>query len=90
MNWKATAEKLGWQVVAEQRGGLSDGNWIWDFVPTLDGLGPSGGNAHCSERSEDGSKEQEYVDVTSFVPKATLNTRAIINLITKQAKQYMA
>jgi glutamate carboxypeptidase len=48
---------------------------------TLDGLGPSGENAHCSERSEDGSKEQEYVLASSFVPKAVLNTVAIIGLI---------
>ncbi len=83
--WEQAAEDLGWQTMAEQRGGLSDGNWIWDFIPTIDGLGPSGGNAHCSERSEDGSKEQEFVDVTSFVPKAILNTTAIVNLLTKQA-----
>ncbi len=43
--------------------GLSDGNLIWDVVPTLDGLGPSGDNDHCSERSADGSKLPEYVDV---------------------------
>jgi glutamate carboxypeptidase len=50
-------------------------------VPTLDGLGPWGENDHCSERSADGSKLPEYVEVSSFVPnKAALNTVAILKL----------
>ena len=61
-------------VNCEERGGLSDGNLIWDAVPTLDGLGPWGDNDHCSERSPDGSKLPEFVEVSSFVPKAVLNT----------------
>jgi glutamate carboxypeptidase len=65
----------------EERGGLSDGNLIWDNVPTLDGLGPWGDNDHCSERSADGSKLPEYVEVSSFVPKAALNTVAILKLL---------
>ncbi len=79
--WQSVGAALGLDIVSENRGGLSDGNFIWDFVPTLDGLGPSGSNAHCSERSEDGSKDQEYVSVSSFVPKATLNTLAVATLI---------
>lgn len=59
-------------VVSERRGGLSDANYLAHLGPTLDGLGPSGGQAHCSERSADGSKIQEYVEVASFVPKAAL------------------
>jgi len=79
--WSDSANDLGWEVVSQERGGLSDGNQVWDHVPTLDGLGPAGGNAHCSERNEDRSKEQEYVRISSFIPKAILNTRAIIDLI---------
>lgn len=79
--WQAAAESLGLRVEPERRGGLSDGNHIWRQIPTLDGLGPSGGNAHCSERSEDGSKDQEYVLVSSFIPKAVLNTVALLNLL---------
>jgi glutamate carboxypeptidase len=59
---------------------LSDGNGIWDAVPTLDGLGPWGDNDHCSERSADGSKLPEYVEISSFVPKALLNVAAIVRL----------
>jgi glutamate carboxypeptidase len=79
--WQETAASLGWQTVPEARGGLSDGNFTWNHFPTLDGLGPAGDNAHCSECSPDGSKDQEYVQVTSFVPKAVLNTLAILNLL---------
>ncbi|HMQ56322.1 MAG TPA: hypothetical protein PKD98_29850, partial [Anaerolineae bacterium] len=79
--WQEAAESLGLRVEPERRGGLSDGNHIWRQIPTLDGLGPAGGNAHCSERSADGSKDQEYVLVSSFVPKALLNIVAILRLI---------
>jgi glutamate carboxypeptidase len=81
--WQETAASLNYQTEPEARGGLSDGNHTWAAVPTLDGLGPAGGNAHCSERSPDGSKDQEYVHVPSFVPKALLNTLAILRLLEK-------
>lgn len=79
--WQETGRSLGMSVESEERGGLSDGNFVWDAVPTLDGLGPWGDHGHCSERSADGSKEPEYVDVTSFVPKALVNCEAILQLI---------
>jgi glutamate carboxypeptidase len=79
--WQETGRALGIEVVPEERGGLSDGNFFWDAIPSLDGLGASGGNAHCSERSADGSKDQEFVSRDSFVPKALLNTMALIRLL---------
>lgn len=80
--WNAAAVELGMGAVALQaRGGLSDGNWLWDLLPTLDGLGPEGDNAHSSERSADGSKDQEYALASSFAPKALLNVNAITRLI---------
>jgi len=78
--WEGVARTLKMRLAQEARGGLSDGNFLWDRVPTLDGLGPAGNNAHCSERSPDGSKDQEYVLQGSFVPKALLNTLAILRL----------
>jgi glutamate carboxypeptidase len=72
---------LGFEVAREERAGLSDGNYLWRAVPTLDGLGPMGDHAHCSETSADGSKDQEYVEVTSFVPKAALNVQALVLLL---------
>ncbi len=76
--WSRAATELGWTAVAEQRGGLSDANYLHPIGPTLDGLGPSGGSAHCSERSADGTKVPEYVETGSIVPKAVLNTVAIL------------
>jgi glutamate carboxypeptidase len=79
--WIDSARELGTSVVGEERGGLSDGNSFWDTVPTLDGLGPWGDNDHCSERSPDGSKLPEFVESSSFVPKAMLNTVSILKLL---------
>jgi glutamate carboxypeptidase len=79
--WQETAAELGYNAVAEERAGLSDGNYIWNTLPVLDGLGPAGGNAHCSQRSEDGSKDQEYVLSSSLIPKAHLNTMAVLKLV---------
>lgn len=79
--WQTAAAEIGARIVPEERGGLSDGNYFWDEIPTLDGLGVSGANAHCSERSEDGSKDQEFCEVSSFVPKAVLNVTAVLKLL---------
>lgn len=78
--WQEAGELVGLEVVPEERGGLSDGNYFWDAIPTLDGLGASGGNAHCSERSDDGLKDQEYVQPGSLIPKALLNSIALLRL----------
>jgi glutamate carboxypeptidase len=79
-HWANASADLNFPVSFQERGGLSDGNHIWDAVPTLDGLGPWGDNDHCSERSPDGSKLPEYVEISSFVPKALLNVTAILKL----------
>jgi glutamate carboxypeptidase len=79
--WQETAVNLGLSAAMQERGGLSDGNHSWFAVPTLDGLGPSGGNAHCSERSDDGRKDQEYVLVSSFMPKTIWNVLSIVRLV---------
>ena len=79
--WRRAGEGGGFRFAPEERGGLSDGNPLWDAVPTLDGLGPWGDNDHCSERSVDGSKLPEFVEVSSFVPKAVVNTLATARLI---------
>jgi glutamate carboxypeptidase len=84
--WKKAGDELAMPVNLQERGGLSDGNLIWDAVPTLDGLGPWGDNDHCSERSADGTKVPEYVEVSSFVPKALLNTLAILKLVGEEKR----
>lgn len=79
--WREAGQTLGIEVATEERGGLSDGNVLWDLFPTLDGLGPRGDNCHCSEHTADGRKQQEWVDATSFVPKAVLNATALLRLL---------
>jgi len=83
--WKETGATLDMQIIPEERGGLSDGNLLWQRFPVLDGLGPSGTNAHCSERSPDKSKDQEYALLPSFVPKAILNLYSILRLLNRPA-----
>ncbi|HEY0456863.1 MAG TPA: M20/M25/M40 family metallo-hydrolase [Verrucomicrobiae bacterium] len=83
--FQEAGRSIGQIVVPQRRGGLSDGNLICQAVPTLDGLGPWGENDHCSERSEDGTKDQEYVEVGTFVPKAVLNVMAIAEMWRRSA-----
>lgn len=80
-HWAAAAGDLPMKLNSVPRGGLSDANYLCNLGPTLDGLGPSGANAHCSERSADGSKLPEYVEVDSFVPKTALNVLALLRLL---------
>jgi glutamate carboxypeptidase len=81
--WREAGVELGIAVGSEARGGLSDGNLLWDSVPTLDGLGPWGDNDHCSERSSDGSKLPEFVEMSTFVSKAMLNISGILRLASR-------
>jgi glutamate carboxypeptidase len=78
--WMQTAHMLRLPLRAEPRGGLSDGNYLSRFVPTLDGLGPFGLNGHSSERNPDGSKLPEYVVVSSFLEMGAVNVAAIREL----------
>lgn len=78
--WRDAASELGLGALSVPRGGLSDANYLSHLGPTLDGLGPAGANAHCSERSADGSKVPEFVETDSFVPKAAMNVLAITRL----------
>jgi glutamate carboxypeptidase len=80
-HWKAAAAQMGLTAISVPRGGLSDANHLWQLGPTLDGLGPWGGNAHCSERSADGSKLPEYLETASLVPKAVMNVLALESLL---------
>ncbi len=68
-------------------GGLSDSNYHFHHLPCVDGLGPAGGSAHCSERSDDGTKTQEFINKKAIVPKMAINTLAIIELIKNSNKR---
>jgi glutamate carboxypeptidase len=61
---QAIAERLGFSVNDTSTGGASDANTTSGMgVPTLDGLGPIGGNDHSPA---------EYLDVDSIVPRTTM------------------
>lgn len=82
--WEAAAAAFGEKVRAVPRGGLSDANHLAGLGPVLDGLGPSGGNAHCSERSADGAKVPEYITTETIVLKAAMNALALSHLIAQK------
>jgi len=79
--WEDAAKSLNFNVEKESRGGLSDGNLLWDKFPTIDGLGPSGGNSHCSQRDPVRGIDQEYILKSSIVPKAIINIKGILDKI---------
>ena len=61
---QVVATRLGFDVKDTATGGASDANTTSGMgVPSLDGLGPIGGNDHAPA---------EYLDVDSIVPRTTL------------------
>src|SRR5204863_5724049 len=61
---KEIAGELGFSVADTATGGASDANTTSGLgVPTLDGLGPIGGDAHAPG---------EWLDLASVVPRVTL------------------
>jgi glutamate carboxypeptidase len=58
------AAEMGLQIESIATGGCSDGNYTSaQGVPTIDGMGPVGANAH---------RQDEYVEVGSIVPQIRL------------------
>jgi glutamate carboxypeptidase len=61
---KTVAGEIGFPVTPQSAGGGSDGNFTGAMgIPTLDGLGVMGRNAHTLD---------EHIDVSSLVPRARL------------------
>ncbi|MFL5675442.1 MAG: M20 family metallopeptidase [Chloroflexota bacterium] len=61
---RSVAEALGFEVADTSTGGASDANTTSGLgIPSLDGLGPIGGNDHAPA---------EYLDLDSVVPRTTL------------------
>jgi glutamate carboxypeptidase len=59
------AKGLGFELVAESKGGVSDANLLMDMrIPTLDSLGPVGGGMHDLKR--------EYLSVDSIPVRGAL------------------
>lgn len=67
--WQAAARVLGFELEAKPTGGGSDGNLTAGVgAPTLDGLGPVGGNLHSSD---------EWASYPSLAERAALTALAI-------------
>jgi glutamate carboxypeptidase len=76
--WQAAGQIMGIQVDRYERGGLSDGNYLAaQGMPTLDGLGPDGGNLHSSRNAPEAGLEPEYIRIDTFAEKTLLNALAI-------------
>ncbi len=68
---KKAARESGFEVEDVLTGGGSDGNYTAALgTPTLDALGPVGGKAH--------NAAEEYLDLDSVVPRATMLTQLIV------------
>lgn len=85
--WRKAAASCGLDVGVSSRGGLSDANYLGEHYPTLDGLGPRGGNAHTVEKTADGFSITEYVEPDSFLTKGLVNFLALHLLLGDQAPQ---
>ena len=80
--WKEAGRLLNIDVSMDCKAGLSDGNFLWNLVPTIDGLGPSGDNTHSSQMVFGNTSGQEFLDVNQLVNKILLNTLAIVQFLT--------
>jgi glutamate carboxypeptidase len=66
------AGRLGFELSDTSTGGASDANTTSDAgAPTLDGLGPVGGNAHAPS---------EYLELDSIVPRTTLLAALLLSV----------
>lgn len=93
--YTATANGMGIAVVTSSRGGGSDGNWLWNTYPVLDGLGVSGLNAHRSPcgvaGGVDGAERVQSEDVehavwSSLHTKAALLVSTIVTLVRQASR----
>ena len=68
------ARSLGLDIGSELSGGVSDGCWTGAWgIPTLDGLGPVGGDDHT---------EAEWIEVATLERRLELTVRLIQSICT--------
>jgi len=78
--WQDAARECGSSISVGGRRGLSDANYLSAHVPTIDGLGPCGGNPHGILREGFTRKITEFLDLSSLAGKTGLNVLALIRL----------
>lgn len=79
--WQKAGHRCGLDVKTAARGGLSDANYFGPHLPTLDGLGPRGGNAHTIEDINGRPTITEYAEPASFLTKGLINVLALRSLL---------
>jgi len=72
---------LGQTIVSTERRGGSDAAHLYDLVPTVDGLGPIGRNAHCSVDDPATGREPESMDRESLESRARLTVGVLERLL---------
>lgn len=70
---RETATALGFSINDVATGGASDASILSQFAPTIDGMGPVGGNAH--------NAETEYIEMASIAQRISLSERLILRLL---------
>lgn len=78
--WQAAGLDRGTPISVGGRRGISDANYFSAYMPTVDGLGPCGGNAHGILREGSQRSITEFLDLSSFAVKTELNVQALIRL----------
>jgi glutamate carboxypeptidase len=69
---KGVAHELGFEIDEQSTGGASDGNTTAaEGVPTLDGLGPVGGDPHGPD---------EWLDLASVVPRVSMFAGLLVRI----------
>ncbi len=77
----AVGARLGLALETEHRAGASDGNHVWQLVPTIDALGPCGRDIHCAIDDPARGKRQESIEAASLAERAWLTAALIEDLV---------
>ncbi|MEO6062457.1 MAG: M20 family metallopeptidase [Thermoflexales bacterium] len=70
---RKAASDLGFAINDVATGGASDASLLSQFAPTIDGMGPVGGNAH--------NAETEYIVIASIAQRVSLSIALIRSLL---------
>ena len=81
--WIRAGKQCGQPVSVGRRSGLSDANYFASHYPTLDGLGPRGGNAHTIVPDGSSVRITEFIDLASLQTKTLVNATAVLELTKK-------
>jgi len=74
---RSLARELGLEIGEQHSGGVSDGCWTGDEgIPTIDGLGPVGGDDHTPA---------EWIETATLGPRIELAARLVTAIVQRGA-----